>query len=409
VLAYLDHAATTPMRSQAVEAMLPFLTERFGNPSGGHGVARQARLALDDARETVAAVLAVDPGEVVFTSGGTEADNLAVLGGLAALAARDRPIGPIVCTAMEHHAVLNACRAAAAQFGVELREVPSDAHGIVDLEHLADACTAEVSLVSVMAVNNEIGTIQPLDEVAALVRDRSPGALLHTDAVQAVPWLDVAARCASADLVSISAHKFGGPKGMGALAARNGVPLAPLLHGGGQERERRSGTPDVAGIVAMAEALRVTSEQRPETAARVAALRDRLVDGLVDQVDGATATAGRGAADTATAGGGAADTATAGSAHGEGSGAVAGIAHLRIAGVESEALLVLLDQAGVAASAGASCSSGAVEPSHVLLAMGLTREEAGTGIRFSLGHSTTADEIDLALAAVPDAVSQLRN
>jgi cysteine desulfurase len=389
VLAYLDHAATTPMRSQAVEAMLPFLTERFGNPSGGHGVARQARLALDDARETVAAVLAVEPGEVVFTSGGTEADNLAVLGGLAALAARGRPIGPIVCTAMEHHAVLNACRAAAAQFGVELREVPSDAYGIVDLERLADACTAEVSLVSVMAVNNEIGTIQPLDEVAALVRDRSPGALLHTDAVQAVPWLDVAARCASADLVSISAHKFGGPKGIGALAARNGVALAPLLHGGGQERERRSGTPDVAGIVAMTEALRVTTEQRPETAARVAALRDRLVDGLVDQVDGATPTAG--------------------SANGGGSRAVAGIAHLRVAGVESEALLVLLDQAGVAASAGASCSSGAVEPSHVLLAMGLTREEAATGIRFSLGHSTTADEIDLALAAVPDAVSQLRN
>jgi cysteine desulfurase len=389
VLAYLDHAATTPMRSQAVEAMLPFLTERFGNPSGGHGVARQARLALDDARETVAAVLAVDPGEVVFTSGGTEADNLAVLGGLSALAARGRPIGPIVCTAMEHHAVLNACRAAAAQFGVELREVPSDAHGIVDLEQLADACTAEVSLVSVMAVNNEIGTIQPLDEVAGLVRDRSPGALLHTDAVQAVPWLDVAARSASADLVSISAHKFGGPKGIGALAARNGVPLAPLLHGGGQERERRSGTPDVAGIVAMAEALRVTTEQRPETAARLAALRDRLVDGLVDQVDGATPTAG--------------------STNGAGSRTVAGIAHLRVAGVESEALLVLLDQAGVAASAGASCSSGAVEPSHVLLAMGLTREEAGTGIRFSLGHSTTADEIDLALAAVPDAVSQLRN
>jgi cysteine desulfurase len=381
--------------------MLPFLTERFGNPSGGHGMAREARLAVDDARETVAAALGVEPGEVVFTSGGTEADNLAVLGGLAALAAQGRPIGPIVCTAMEHHAVLHACRAAAAQCGVELREVPSDAQGVVDLEQLADACTAEVSLVSVMAVNNEIGTIQPLDEVAALVRDRSPRALLHTDAVQAVPWLDVAARCASADLVSISAHKFGGPKGIGALAARSGVALAPLLHGGGQERERRSGTPDVAGIVAMAEALRITTEQRPETAARLAGLRDRLVDGLVDQVDGATATAG--------GGGRGADTTAAGSATGVGSRAVAGIAHLRIAGVESEALLVLLDQAGVAASAGASCSSGAVEPSHVLLAMGLTREEAGTGIRFSLGHSTTTEEIDLALAAVPDAVSQLRN
>jgi cysteine desulfurase len=381
VHAYLDHAATTPMRSQAVEAMLPFLTERFGNPSGGHGAARDARTALDDARESVAVALAVDPGDLVFTSGGTEADNLAVFG---ALAARDRPIGPIVCTAMEHHAVLYACRAAAARFGVELREVPSDAEGVVDLERLADACAADVSLVCVMAVNNEIGTVQPLDHVTAMVHERSPSAVVHTDAVQAVPWLDVAALSRTADMVAISAHKFGGAKGIGALAVRGGIPLAPLIHGGGQERERRSGTPDVAGIVAMAEALRVTGDQRAETVARVAALRDRLVAGLIDQVDGAVATADR-------------------------CSTVAGIAHLRVSGVESEALVVLLDQAGVAASAGASCASGAVEPSHVLLAMGLSREEAGSGIRFSLGHTTTGQEIDLALAAVPEAVRQLRN
>jgi cysteine desulfurase len=381
VRAYLDHAATTPMRSEAVAAMLPFLTERFGNPSGGHGAARDARMALDDAREVVAAAVAVDPGDVVFTSGGTEADNLAVFG---VLGAGDGPIGPIVCTAMEHHAVLNACRAAALRLGVELREVPSDAAGVVDLDRLADACTPEVRLVSVMAVNNEIGTVQPLDQVAAVVHEQAPDALFHTDAVQVVPWLDVATACRPADLVSISAHKFGGPKGIGALAARGGVPLAPLLLGGGQERERRSGTPDVGGIVAMAEALRLTDRERPETVARVAALRDRLVDGLTDRVGGAVATTDR-------------------------CSTVAGIAHLRIADVESEALLVLLDQAGVAASAGASCSSGAVEPSHVLLAMGLTREEAASGIRFSLGHATTAEEIDLALAAVPEAVSQLRN
>jgi cysteine desulfurase len=255
---------------------------------------------------------------------------------------------------------------------------------VVDLDRLSAACTADVSLVSVMTVNNEIGTVQPLDEVAALVHAQSPDTLLHTDAVQVVPWLDVATACRAADLVSISAHKFGGPKGVGALAVRGGVSLAPLLVGGGQERERRSGTPDVGGIVAMAEALRLTDQGRAETVARVAALRDRLVDGLTDQVGGAVATTDR-------------------------CSTVAGIAHLRIASVESEALLVLLDQAGVAASAGASCSSGAVEPSHVLLAMGLTREEAASGIRFSLGHATTVEEIDLALGAVPEAVSQLRN
>jgi cysteine desulfurase len=381
VRAYLDHAATTPMRSEAVATMLPFLSDRFGNPSGGHGTARDARMALDDAREALATALAVEPGDVVFTSGGTEADNLAVFG---ALAARDRLIGPIVCTAMEHPAVLNACRAAAKQFGVELREVRSDAGGMVDLDQLAEACTAEVSLVSVMGVNNEIGTIQPLDEVSSLVHERSPDAVVHTDAVQVVSWLDPAEQCRAVDLVAISAHKFGGPKGMGALVTRTGVPLAPLIHGGGQERERRSGTQNVAGIAAMAEALRVTGEKRDETVARVAALRDRLLDGLIDQVDGALVTGAR-------------------------SPTVAGIAHLRVPGVETEALLVLLDQAGVAASAGASCASGAVEPSHVLLAMGLTRQEAVSGIRFSLGYTTTAEEIDLALAAVPEAVSQLRN
>ncbi|HEX4244738.1 MAG TPA: cysteine desulfurase family protein, partial [Acidimicrobiales bacterium] len=344
-------------------------------------------------REVVAAALAVNPGDVVFTSGGTEADNLAVFGVLGALdgqgsrgrpGGRDGPIGPMVCSAMEHPAVLNACRAAAVRYGVELREVPTDAAGIVDLDRLAEACTDEVSLVSVMAVNNELGTVQPLGDVATLVHDRSPHALLHTDAVQAVPWLDVAEHSRGADLVSISAHKFGGPQGIGALAVRNGVALAPLIHGGGQERERRSGTPNVAGIVAMAEALQVTNGERAETVARVAALRDRLLDGLVERVDGAVATAARCAT-------------------------VAGIAHLRIPGVESEALVVLLDQAGVAASAGASCASGAVEPSHVLLAMGLSREAAVSGMRFSLGHTTSTEEIDLALAAVPDGVSQLRN
>lgn len=388
--AYLDHAATTPMRAEAVEAMLPYLTEAglSGNPSGSHGESRRARLAVDDAREQIAGLLGVDLGEVVFTAGGTEADNLAITGALGALGRRGSPMGgrpgPIVCSAMEHHAVLNTCRAVVELGNGLLREVRSDPAGLVDLDGLAQACTPDVRLVSVMAVNNEIGTIQPLAEVSRLVRSRAPGAVLHTDAVQAVPWLEMAPIVEVVDLLSLSAHKFGGPKGVGVLVVRNGVPIEPLNHGGGQERERRSGTHNVAGVVAMAAALSATVAGRAATAARVTALRDRLVDGLLAAVEGAEETGDR--------------------AH-----KVPGHAHLRFAGVESEAMVVLLDEAGVAASAGAACSSGAVEPSHVLLAMGLDKEAASSGVRFSLGTSSTDADVDRVLAVVPGLVAGLRN
>ncbi|HVB92907.1 MAG TPA: cysteine desulfurase family protein [Acidimicrobiales bacterium] len=382
--AYLDHAATTPMASEAVEAMMPFLTGRFGNPAGGHRESRWARRAVDDAREQIAALLGADFSEVVFTSGGTEADNLAVVGGWeSAAATRDSPPA-MVCSAMEHHAVLHTCRALARRTGAELTEVPTAGDGTVDLAALAEACTPEVGLVSVMTVNNEIGTRQPVEAVARLVRDRSPSALFHTDAVQAVVWTDVGAQTAPADLVAVSAHKFGGPQGTGALVVRAGVPIGPLIHGGGQERDRRSGTPNVAGIVAMAAALTVAHAGRPETVTRVAGLRDRLADGLLASVTGATETAAR--------------------EH-----RVAGHLHLRFAGLEQEALVILLDQAGVSVSAGAACASGAVEPSHVLVSMGLRPEEAAGAIRFSLGPTTTCAEIDHALAVVPAAVAQLRD
>ncbi len=268
-LAYLDHAATTPMRPEAVEAMLPFLTERFANPSGSHGASRDARRGVDEARDVVAEGLGGAPGEVVFTGCGTEADNLAVLGTVR------RHGGVAVCSAAEHHAVLHAVE------HVGGRVVSVDAAGAVDLAALADALDETVRVVSVMAVNNEVGTISPLAEVAALVRERAPGAVLHTDAVQGLQWLDLAAAAADYDLVAVSAHKFGGPKGVGALLVRGSTSVEPLLMGGGQERDRRSGTHNVAGIVAMAEAMRVTVATRTETVARVQALRDRLVDGLV--------------------------------------------------------------------------------------------------------------------------------
>jgi cysteine desulfurase len=377
VLAYLDHSATAPVRPEAAAAMLPWLTGRFGNPSGSHSVARQARAAVDEAREALAVALGAPPGGVVFTSGGTEADNLAVLG------VTGHHAGAVVTTGIEHDAVRHAVEAS----GAEVRLVDVDADGLVDLDSLAAALDHDVALVTVMAVNNEVGTVQPLERIAELVRRRTRGAVLHTDAVAAMAWLDVAAVTARYDLVSISAHKFGGPQGVGALALRprrgHEVDLAPISHGGGQERERRSGTHNVAGIVAMAAAATATVAARPDDVRRVSPLRDRLVAGILASVPGAVETAA-------------------------GAPKAAGHAHFRFADVESESLLVLLDDAGVCASAGSACASGAMEPSHVLLAMGITEPDALGSLRLTLGPTTTDAEIDLVLEVLPAAVAQLR-
>jgi cysteine desulfurase len=378
---YLDHAATTPMRSEAVAAMTPFLTGTFGNPSGGHAVARAAKTALEEAREEIAALLGARPSELVFTAGGTEADNLAVKG--AARAARVAGLGDgVVTTAFEHKGVLASGHRLATE-GFRVAEVGVDPTGIVSLDALAAALDERTVVVSVMLVNNEVGTIQPLDAIAALVRERAPHAVLHTDAVQAVPWLDVAAHAAMADLIAISAHKFGGPKGTGALVVRNGVALQPLVEGGGQERGLRSGTSNVAGAVATAAALRVTSAQRGDEVTRAAGLRDRLADALLRDVPDVVE-------------------------NGDRARKVAGNAHLRFAGVEAEALLFALDAAGLCAAAGSSCASGATEPSYVLTAMGLSRVEAAESVRLSLGFSSTASDVDTALEVIPAAVARLR-
>jgi cysteine desulfurase len=376
VTAYLDHAASTPMRPEAVEAMMVFLTGNHANPSGRHSPARQARRALDDARDVIAAQLDAEPGGVVFTSGGTEADNLAVGGVLA------RRGGVAVCSAVEHHAVLEVVH----HHGGRTVEVTR--RGTVDLDALAATLGPEVSLVSVMTVNNETGVVQPLAEVAQLVRELAPNALLHTDAVQGYPWLDIASATAEADLVSLSAHKFGGPKGIGALVLRHDAEVAPLLIGGGQERERRSGTPNVAGAVAMAAAAAVTAADRSATVARIARLRDRLVDHVTAELD-----------DVFESG-----VTVAGERHHK----IAGTAHLCFAGVQSEELLFLLDHAGVCASAAASCASGAMEPSHVLAAMGVDPRLAGGALRLSLGWCTTGAEVDEAAGVVIEAVTRLR-
>ncbi len=368
-LTYLDHAASTPMREGAVAAMMPFFSGTYANPSGSHRFAREARRAIDEARDDVADVLGVAPGSVIFTSCGTEADNT-VLAGVS---------GAAVCSAAEHHAVLHPIEERAD--GVV---IGTDATGHIDLDRLADACrTPGVGVVSVMAVNNEVGTITDLAAVAAIVRREAPDAVLHTDAVQAPCWLDLRSIAPLVDAMSFSAHKFGGPKGVGVLTLAPGVAVDPLIVGGGQERERRSGTHNVAGIVGLATALVETDHDRATEQDRLTALRDRLVDAVTGSVDGVVETVPRDRK-------------------------VAGSAHMCIDGIENEALLYLLDEADVCASAASACASGAMEPSHVLAAMGVDRRLALGALRLTLGHTTTDADVDRAAEVVVDAVRRLR-
>jgi cysteine desulfurase len=371
-LVYLDHAATTPMRQVAIEAMLPYLAERFANPSGSHRFAREVRRAVDDARDQVAAAIGCAPGEVVFTSGGTEGDNAAISGAVWRSAG-----GRAVCSAAEHHAVLHA---------VERHHgtvVGTDGAARVDLDQLRAALDDDVAVVSVMAVNNEVGSITDLAAVASIVRDRSPLAAIHTDAVQATCWLDLRELWPHVDVLSLSAHKFGGPKGVGVLAMRNGTGIDPLIVGGGQERDRRSGTHNVPGIIATAAAIVATDAERAAETVRIAALRDRLIGGLAGRIDGVHETVPPAAK-------------------------VAGSAHVLVEGVESEALLYLLDQAGVCASAASACASGAMEPSHVLAAMGIDPARGGGALRMTLGHTTTGADVDRAVDALVESIATLR-
>jgi cysteine desulfurase len=373
VLAYLDHAASGPVCPAAAAAMHPWLTERFGNPSGAHQVARAARAAVEEARDAVAAALGVEPGGVTFTSGGTEADNLAVLGVLSA-----RP-GPVVVSAVEHPAVMEAAMAS----GLEVRVAPVRSDGLLDLDGLRLLLDREVALVSVQLANHETGIVQPLGQIARLVRRHSPRAVLHTDAVQAAPWLDLTVAAADADLVAISGHKIGGPQGVGALAARRHPALRAIVHGGGQERELRSGTQNVAGIVGLGVAVTVAASARARVSITVQDRRDDLARRLTQAIPGSVETAA-------------------------GSPRLPGHLHLRVPGVESEALLVLLDEGGVCASAGAACASGAMEPSPVLLAMGVPKEETLSSLRLTLAGTTTPAEVELAANVVPAAVARLR-
>ncbi len=372
-ITYLDHAASAPMRPEAIEAMMPYLTGFYANPSGSHRFSRRTRQVIDESRDLVAEVVGARPNEIVFTGGGTESDNMAIAGAVG------RRGGLAICPAVEHHAVLHVVER------VGGRVVGVDDAGAVDLVELAAVLDedSDVAVVSVMAVNNEVGTITDIVEVSKVVRRHAPDALLHTDAVQAACWLDLREVTPHVDLLSLSAHKFGGPKGVGVLVERGGPRVDPLIIGGGQERERRSGTQNAAGIVAMAEALRLTDAERDTDAVRIGELRDRLVTGLQAQLDGVVETVPPDRK-------------------------VAGSAHVCIAGVESEALLYLLDEADVCASAASACASGAMEPSHVLAAMGVDRDVALGALRLTLGHTSTAGDVDRAIDVMVPAVERLR-
>ncbi len=396
--AYLDHAASSPMRPEALAAMADVQARVFGNPSGSHRLAREARRLLDDARDQIADAVGAEPGEVVFTSGGTEADNLA-LRGVAAAAG-----GSVACSAVEHHAVLDTVRALGGHI------VAVDRSGRVDRDALADLVRSNqaraagqgpvggsVAVVSVMLANNETGVVDDLSTVAEVLADVAPGTVLHTDAVAAAAWLDLVKAAAPAHLVSLSAHKVGGPKGVGALVVRAGTPLSAAITGGGQERERRSGTPNAAGAVAFATALTATVADRDHAAARVARQRDRLLFGILAAVPDLVPTVLPRAAEAVIGGGAVSDVAV-----------TPGTLHLCVPGVDREALLFLLDEGGVAASWGSSCASGASEPSYVLAAMGIGPDLSRGSLRLSLGWSTTDAEIDHAIAVIPAAIDRLR-
>lgn len=377
--AYLDHAATTPLSAAALAALTRELT-RTGNPSSLHGSGRRARRAVEDARETIAAAVGAHPSEVIFTSGGTEADNLAVKGLFWSRVAADPTRRRILCSAVEHHAVLDTVEWLERHEGAEVTWLPVDPDGRVDLDVLAAEIARDpgsIALVTVMWANNEVGTVQPIPAVVALAT--AAGIPVHSDAVQAFGSLAVDFKASGLAAMSISGHKIGGPVGVGALLLGRAVTLTPVQHGGGQERDVRSGTLDTPSVAAFAAAAEAVTAALAAEARRIGGLRDRLVAGVTERIPGATV---RGAT---------------------GADRLPGNAHFTFQGCEGDSLLFLLDLAGVESSTGSACTAGVPRPSHVLLAMGLDEETARGAQRFTLGHASTDADVDALLAALPNA------
>jgi cysteine desulfurase len=379
---FLDAAATTPVRREVLEAMWPYLTGEFGNPSSHHSLGDSAARALADARKTVAAVLGCRPGEITFTSGGTEADNLAVKGIALARQAADPELNRVVISAVEHPAVEESARYLERFHGFTVDVVPVDGNGTVTPEALAAVLRDETALVSIMYANNEVGTVQPVAELAALARGR--GIPFHTDAVQAAGWLPLDVRALGVDALSISGHKLGAPKGNGVLFVRGRTRIEPLVHGGGQERGRRSGTENVAGAVALATALTLAHADRPALAARVTGLRERFIAAVLGSIPGALLT-------------------------GHPSERLPSVASFCFPGTSGESVLLELERQGVVCSSGSACAAGSDAPSPVLVALGIEAEVAQTAVRFSFDSSVTAADLEAAAAAVTAAVGSVRN
>jgi cysteine desulfurase len=374
---YFDHNATTPIRPEVLAAMMLYLTEEYGNASSIHAFGQNARGAVEKARGQVAALVGARPADIMFTSGGTESNNHAILGAVAVAPGKTKHV---ITSAIEHVAVLDACRALAKQ-GIELTILPVSRDGLINPEDVRAAIRPETVLITVMLANNEIGVIEPIEEIGKIAEEK--GITFHADAVQAAGKISIDVEKLGVDLLSISAHKFSGPKGVGALYLRKGTQLAPLLFGGHSERDRRPGTEDVAAIAGMGKAAELALVDLRADAARVGNLRDRLERGLLDRVphtwvNGASAPR------------------------------APNTANLTFPFIEGEAMVIALDLKGIACSTGAACSSGAVEPSHVLLALGLAPEDARATLRLSLGHQTTEDEIDSALETIPPVIERLR-
>jgi cysteine desulfurase len=376
---YFDHNATTPVHPDVVETVGRVLREEFGNPSSVHRFGQRAKAILDDARSAVAALIGADPSEIVFTGGGTEADNFALRGVAEAL----EPTGRrhVIASAIEHEAVLNTMKALARR-GWKTTLLPVNDRAIVSPQHLREAMADDVALVSVMHANNEVGTVQPIAELAAIAHER--GALFHTDAVQSTGKVPVDVRKLDVNLLSLSAHKFNGPKGVGALYIRRGTRMAAHMTGGRHERNRRAGTENVAGIAGLGTAAALARTKLGVEATAIAALRDRLERGILSAVEGTAVNGDPGAR-------------------------VPNTSNISFEGVEAESLLIALDLEGFAVSTGSACSSGALEPSHVLRAMGLSAHRTQNSIRFSLGLGNTETEVDQLLAVLPRVVEKLRS